>query len=158
MLLLFYSYINASPCPMSMSDLSVLEHVQMHASLLAFAGETALTLAAGSGEQLTVQLLLEQGADISRCRIAGAQAIHTAAASGAVHHACMVLCYAVLCCAVHAQSMALHGIAVLQPSKLFHCMSGHWQGTQKATRSEHIQCHIRHGVHCLLYNDMHMSC
>ena len=68
-------------------------------NFLVVAGETALTLAAGAGEQLTVQLLLEHGADISRCRTAGAQAIHTAAASGA-HHACMVRCCAVLCCAV----------------------------------------------------------
>ena len=57
----------------------------------AAAGETALTLAAGSGEQATVQLLLEHGADISRCRTAGAQAIHTAAASGFLHLHCMKL-------------------------------------------------------------------
>lgn len=59
--------------------------------LLAAAGETALTLAAGSGEHATMQLLLEHGADISRCRTAGAQAIHTAAASGSVHQHCMLL-------------------------------------------------------------------
>lgn len=47
------------------------------------AGETALTLAAGSGEQQTVELLLEHGADTDRCRPGGAQPIHTAAASGA---------------------------------------------------------------------------
>ena len=56
------------------------------------AGETALTLAAGSGEQATVQLLLEHGADISRCRTAGTQAIHTAAASGSSRLHCMKLC------------------------------------------------------------------
>ena len=122
-LLFFYSYISASPYPVSMSGLSLLAQVQMHASLLAVAGETALTLAAGSGEQLTVQLLLEHGADISRCRTAGAQAIHTAAASGAEHHACMVLCCAVLavlcllcfaamlCCAVLCCTRIKHGIA-----------------------------------------------
>ena len=48
----------------------------------AFAGETALTLAAGSGEHETVSLLLEHGADVHRCRPGGAQPIHTAAASG----------------------------------------------------------------------------
>ncbi|DBA83555.1 TPA: hypothetical protein ACH3X2_006474 [Trebouxia sp. C0005] len=46
------------------------------------AGETALTLAAGSAEELTVSLLLKHGADVSRCRPGGAQPIHTAAASG----------------------------------------------------------------------------
>ena len=92
------SYIGALPCPVSTSKLSFLLHIQTQALLLVVAGETALTLAAGAGEQLTVQLLLEHGADISRCRTAGAQAIHTAAVSG-VHYACMVWCCAVLCCA-----------------------------------------------------------
>ncbi len=46
------------------------------------AGETALTLAAGSAEEQTVSLLLKHGADVSRCRPGGAQPIHTAAASG----------------------------------------------------------------------------
>ena len=51
--------------------------------LLPVAGETALTLAAGSGEPQTVELLLQHAADIDRCRPGGAQPIHTAAASGA---------------------------------------------------------------------------
>ena len=51
----------------------------------AFAGETALTLAAGSGEEQTVLRLLEHGADVNRCRPGGAQPIHTAAASGRHH-------------------------------------------------------------------------
>ena len=46
------------------------------------AGETALTLAAGSAEEQTVSLLLKHGAEVSRCRPGGAQPIHTAAASG----------------------------------------------------------------------------
>ena len=49
---------------------------------MVFAGETALTLAAGSAEEQTVSLLLKHSADISRCRPGGAQPIHTAAASG----------------------------------------------------------------------------
>lgn len=48
------------------------------------AGETALTLAAGSAEEQTVSLLLKHGADVSRCRPGGAQPIHTAAAAGSV--------------------------------------------------------------------------
>ena len=47
------------------------------------AGETALTLAAGSGETETVALLLKQKATVSKCRPGGAQPIHTAAAAGA---------------------------------------------------------------------------
>lgn len=45
-------------------------------------GETALTLAAGSGATETVALLLKQNATVSKCRPGGAQPIHTAAASG----------------------------------------------------------------------------
>ena len=80
--------------------ISLQQEVEVHASLVRVAGETALTLAAGSGEQVTVQLLLEHGANISRCRTAGAQAIHTAAASGTSIVPCLTLCCAVLCCAV----------------------------------------------------------
>ena len=93
---------------MSTFILLLLEQAQLPASFLVVAGETALTLAAGSGEQVTVQLLLEHGADISRCRTAGAQAIHTAAASGAVHHACMMLCCAVLCAVLCAAVLCIH--------------------------------------------------
>ena len=57
---------------------------------LAFtAGETALTLAAGSGEQETAELLVQHSADVSRSRPGGAQPIHTAAASGVVSASCI---------------------------------------------------------------------
>lgn len=51
-------------------------------------GETALTLAAGSGKVETVALLLKHNAEVSKSRPGGAQPIHTAAASGQLLETC----------------------------------------------------------------------
>lgn len=122
----------------SLSTLSSL--LLAHHQCMAVAGETALTLAAGSGEQLTVQLLLEHGANISRCRTAGAQAIHTAAASG-------ISIIAVLCCAVDQKCMACHGSAVL-------CMTGQQAGTQQAALFEHFGVPYAMMCTALVYGSM----
>ena len=109
---------HVSIIPLSISD----------CCLLAVAGESALTLAAGSGEQQTVQLLLDHGADISRCRTAGAQAIHTAAASGAAIQQCMHCIHCSLSHNCHCYRAEVHydwecmGIARIA----VFCIIAHW--------------------------------
>ena len=55
---------------------------------------------------------------------------------------CAELCCVVLCCAVHPQRMALHGIAV-------YAMTVQWRGIHQGACSEHDNCLICHGVHCM---------